>query len=146
MPRIRGGLEPCTDARTYQIGTHDLRNGETAQWRFTGVAAETLGGIHRGASVGGYLVGHSRRARQPEPLSFCARLQAILRRASASLPFGPPDGSRQEPVAEASALGNSDRRANRLSRNKFIHAGISQIHGSYADRISAPAERLTKPK
>ena len=46
------------------------------------------------------------------------------------------DGSREEPVAEAGAVSDSDRRANRLSRNEFIYAGISQVHGTHADRIS----------
>jgi hypothetical protein len=46
-------------------------------------------------------------------------------RASASLPYGPPDGSRQEPVAEAGALGDADRHPDWLSRNEFIYDGIS---------------------
>ena len=72
-----------------------------------------------------HFAGGSRRTRRSEPLSFCARLHAILRRASASLPYGPPNGSRQKPAAEAGALSDADRRPDWLSRNEFVYEGIS---------------------
>ena len=80
-PPICRGLEPRPDARTYPIGPHDIRAARPLTWRLAGMAAETRGRIHRGASLGGNFAGHSRGARRSEPLSFCARLQAILRRA-----------------------------------------------------------------
>ena len=103
------------------------------------MATEARSRIHRGASRGANLIGRSRRS---EPLSFCARLHAILRRASASLPYGPQDGSRQELVADAGALGDTDRYPDWLLRNEFLHEGISQVHGTYAVRISTPPRGL----
>src|SRR5438876_10173749 len=114
-----------------------MRSREAASWRPADVAAEARGGIYRGASHGGNFVGHSRKTRRSEPLSFCARLQAILRRASASLPYGPPLGPRQEPVAAAGALGDTDRRRDWLSRNELVHESVSQVCRRHADRISA---------
>src|SRR5438445_4847490 len=107
------------------------------------MAAEARCRVHRGASRGGNFAGGSRRARRSEPVSFCARLLAIVRRASASLPYGPPNGSRQEPVAEAGAVSDADRRPDWFSRNEFVYEGISQIHRAYADRISPSPGGLT---
>ena len=86
-----------------------IRSGEAASRRSAGAATEAASGIHRRASRGGDLVGHSRRTGRSEPLSLCTCLQAILRGASASLSYGPPDGSRQEPVAKIGVLGDTDR-------------------------------------
>src|SRR5882724_3421232 len=108
------------------------------------MAAETGGRIHRGASRGANFAGGSRRTRRFEPLSFCARLHAIVRRAPASLPYGPPNGSSQEPVAEAGAFSDRNRRPDRLSRNELVYEGISQIDRAYADRIS-PSPRGLEP-
>src|SRR6266481_1525176 len=141
-PRICGGLEPRADARNHAIGTSDIRCGQATTWRLAGVAAETRGGIHRGASRGGDFVGRSGSTRRSESVSLRARLHAILQHASASLPYGPEDGSRQEPVAEAIALGDADRHPDRLPRDEFIHQGISQVHRTYADRISASPRGL----
>ncbi len=124
-PRICRGLGPRADARARPIGTNGTRGGETGSRRLACMAAETGGRIHRGASHGGNFAGGSRRTRRSEPLSLCARLHAILRRASASLPYGPPNGSRQEPIAEAGALSDADRRPDWLSRNEFVYEGIS---------------------
>ncbi len=120
-------------------GTH---RGETGSRWLASMAAEAGGRIHRGASRGGNFAGGSRRTRRSKPLSFCARLHAILRRASASLPYGPPNGSRQEPVAEAGTLSDANRRPDWLSRNEFVYEGISQIHRAYADRISPSPREL----
>ena len=46
----------------------------------------------------------------------------------------------QNPVLSVTEIGIQIR----LSRNKFIHQGISQIHRAYADRISAPPTGLTR--
>jgi hypothetical protein len=73
----------------------------------------------------GDFAGRFGEARRSESLSLCARLQALLWRASASLPYGPADGSRQGPAAVAGALGDADRHSPWLSRNQFVHAGIS---------------------
>src|SRR5260221_141753 len=140
--RVCGGLEPRTDARNLAIGTSDIRCGQATTWRLAGVAAETRGGIHRGASRGGDFVGRSGSTRRSESLSLCARLHAVLRRAPASLPYGPEDGSRQEPVAGAGPLGDADRHPDRLSRDEFFHQGVSQVHRTYADRISASPRGL----
>ena len=103
--------------RTTPAAARPLRGGLPA-WQQKRVI-----GVHRRASRGGDFAGRSRRARRSKPLSFCARLHAILRCASASLPYGPPDGSRQGPVAEAGSLGDADRHPDWLSRNEFIYAG-----------------------
>ena len=124
--------------RTTSAAVRPLRGGLPV-WQQKRVAE-----FHRGASRGGNFAGRSRRTRRSEPLSLCARLHAILRRASASLPYGPPVGSRQGPAAEAGALGDTDRHPDWFSRNEFIHEGISQGHGTYADRISASAKRLSR--
>src|SRR5260370_20118938 len=122
--RICGGLEPRAGARTHPIGTNGIRRGEAGSWRPARMATETRGRIHRGASRGGNFADGSRRTRRSEPLPFCARLYAILRRTSASLPYGPPDGSRQEPVAEAGTLSDADRHPDWLSRNEVIYEDI----------------------
>jgi hypothetical protein len=133
----------CSDARTDPTRANDIYCGKAASWRLAGVAAEARDGIHRSASRGGDSAGRSRRTRRSKPVSFCARVHAILRRASASISYGATDGSREEPVAEAGALGDTDRHPDRLSRGQFLHQGISQVHWTYADRISASSGGLT---
>ena len=73
--------------RTPRAGARPLRGGLPV-WQQKRVAEYI-----EGAPCGGNFVGRSRGTSRFEPLSFCARLQAILRRASASLPYGPADGA-----------------------------------------------------
>src|SRR5450755_2428338 len=144
QPLVCRGIEPCTDARTHPPGTIGIGCSNAGTWWLASLAAKARDGIHRRASRRGHFVGRARRACRSKSLSFCACLHAILRRASASLPHGPPDGSRQEPAAEASAHGDRDRRPGRLSRDEFIYEGISQVYGTYADRISTLPRGLTE--
>src|ERR1700704_3407281 len=73
-------VENSSDARTDPTGANDVYCGKAASWRFAGVAAEARAGIHRSASRGGDFAGRARGTRRSKPVSFCARLHAILRR------------------------------------------------------------------
>jgi hypothetical protein len=119
------------------IGTDDTWSGATASWRLAGAEAEARRRVHRRASLGGNFPSHSRRARRSQPISFCACLPAVLRRASTSLPYAPPDGSSAEPAAAIGAPGDPDRDPDWIPRNKFVHEGISQVRRRYTKRISA---------
>src|ERR1700704_1392881 len=141
-PRVCGGLEPRADAGNLAIGANDVGFGQATSRRLASVAAEARGGIYRGASCGEDFVDCSGKTRRSESLSLCTRLYAIVRHAAASLPYGPEDGSCQESVAEAGALGDTDRHPDWLSRDQLFHQGVSQVHGTYANRISASARGL----
>ena len=71
--------------RTPRAGARPLRGG-LPMWQQKRVAEYIE--EHLAEEISLAALGTSR----VEPLSFCPRLQAILRRASASLPYGPADG------------------------------------------------------
>ena len=58
-----------------RLESSGIRRNDAASWRPAGMATQAPDRIHRRASGGEDFAGRSRRARRPEPLSFCARLQ-----------------------------------------------------------------------
>ncbi len=76
------------------------------------------------------------------PVLLLPGVQAIVRRAAASLSQPAPHRARQDAVGQACALGDRYRNDGRLQRDQLVHRGVSQGHRADADRVS-PRPRVT---
>jgi AraC family transcriptional regulator len=135
-PRICGGLEPRADARALPTGT----NG-------TGAARPVRGGLPawQQKRVVEFIEEHLAEEISLAALAELVDLSLYHFARAFTQSFGAPPhryhmarrmDRAKEPVAEASALSDANRRPDWLSRNEFVYEGISQIHRTYADRIS----------
>lgn len=105
--------------------------------------AEAGPGLHRTTSRGRNFSSCAGERGQAQSLSFCARLQDVFRPAATSIPRGSSHETGRAIAVAFGASGIANWSPDRLSRNEFIHASLSQVCGHDTKRISAPTRELT---
>ena len=135
----------CAHRRSHASGRSDPKWHDADSRRIVCPKTEAGRGVHRTTSRGGDFYPRALKPGQAEPPSFCTGFQAFFRPTTPSLPYDPANEPGPRLAAAIKAAGDADRRADRLSRNEFVHEGVPQVFRDHAKRVSASTVGLAIP-